>query len=126
MGAKPLTRDIRIGPRRLNACPTRYCADVRFARLLEGHEIVHARELAWHELSNGKLLAAAEEAGFQLIITTDKNIRHQQSFAKRQISLITLCPILTELQFIAPLADQVLDILAVGIEPRRELRIEPK
>jgi hypothetical protein len=77
------------------------CVDVRFARLITGHEVMHARDLGWQELSNGKLLAAAEEAGFAVMVTTDKNIRHQQNITKKAI---TLSPRLTQYDFIAPLA----------------------
>jgi len=99
--------------------------DVRFARLITGHEAVHARALGWHELSNRKLLAAAEEAGFVALITTDKNIRHQQNMAKKVISLITLCPRLTESDFIAPLAGRLAIVLNQVLAPGSEILIVP-
>ena len=42
------------------------------------------------ERINGDLLAAAEEAGFDVLVTADKNIRHQQNLSDRQIALIEL------------------------------------
>jgi hypothetical protein len=62
------------------------CVDVRFARLVTGHEVVHSREMGWQELSNGKLLAAAENAVFVVMVATDKSVRHQQNMAKKTIS----------------------------------------
>ena len=41
-------------------------------------------------MNNGELLAAAEGAGFDLMITSDQNLLYQQNFAKRRISLIVL------------------------------------
>jgi hypothetical protein len=29
------------------------CVDIRFARLITGHEVRHARDLGWQDLSNG-------------------------------------------------------------------------
>ena len=41
-------------------------------RLLTRYEIKLAGELCWHELTNGELLAAAEQAGFELLLTADQ------------------------------------------------------
>jgi hypothetical protein len=45
------------------------------ARSLIGHEVTFARKIGWHELENGELIRKAEEAGYQLLLSTDKNIR---------------------------------------------------
>ncbi len=60
------------------------------ARRLTGHSISYARQIGWHELKNGELLIAAEQAGFDVLLTTDKNIRHQQNLTGRKISLVVL------------------------------------
>lgn len=57
---------------------------------LEGHNVTTAKEAGWDRLSNGHLLAAAEEAGFELLLTTDKRMRYQQNFSERKIALIVL------------------------------------
>jgi hypothetical protein len=41
-------------------------------------------------LTNGELLSAAEEAGFDVLLTTDKNLIHQQNLAGRQIAIVVL------------------------------------
>lgn len=46
---------------------------------LGGHIVVEAIERRWDRLANGDLIAAAEAAGFQLLLTTDKNMRYQQN-----------------------------------------------
>lgn len=51
------------------------------AASLRAHEVTKARELGWEETSNGALLRLAEDAGFQLLLTTDKNVRYQQNLA---------------------------------------------
>lgn len=63
-------------------------APLRYA--LQGHQVDTAYERGWAEVTNGELLTAAEAAGFDLIITTDKGIRHQQNLAGRKLSLLVL------------------------------------
>jgi hypothetical protein len=52
--------------------------------------IAHADELSWGRLENGELIRAAEEAGFTIIITCDRNIPYQQNLEGRVIALIEL------------------------------------
>lgn len=60
------------------------------ARFLIGHSVEEARTRGWEELANGDLIDAAEKAGFQAMVTTDKNIRYQQNLAARKIALVVL------------------------------------
>lgn len=57
---------------------------------LAGHTVDVVHERGWSNPSNGALLDAAERDGYQLLITTDQNIRHQQNLADRQIAIIVL------------------------------------
>ena len=45
-------------------------APLRYA--LKDHIVVEAIERGWDRLFNGELLAAAEAAGFELLLTTEK------------------------------------------------------
>lgn len=60
------------------------------ARSLAGHEVAFARQIGWHELKNGELLRQAEEAGYELLLTSDKNIRYQQNLSARRIAIVVL------------------------------------
>jgi hypothetical protein len=60
------------------------------ARSLTGHEIDFARRIGWHELENGELIQRAEEAGYEVLLSTDKNIRYQQNLTGRKIALVIL------------------------------------
>jgi hypothetical protein len=42
---------------------------------LPDHDVPEARTLKWETISNGALLNLAEAAGFDLLLTTDKNVR---------------------------------------------------
>ncbi len=57
---------------------------------LSGHTVRTAAEQRWTTLENGQLLDAAEAAGFELLVTTDKNIRYQQNLGRRRIALVVL------------------------------------
>ena len=57
---------------------------------LEGHTVRTAAQQGWDKLRNGDLLTAAEKAGFDLLLTTDKNIRFQQNLAGRKIAVVVL------------------------------------
>jgi hypothetical protein len=48
-------------------------------RSLHPHIVKEAKAQGWDTLSNGELLKAAEEAGFDVLLTTDKNLRYQQN-----------------------------------------------
>ena len=39
---------------------------------------------------NGELLRAAEEAGFEVLLTTDKNLIYQQNLSNRKIAIVVL------------------------------------
>jgi len=42
--------------------------------LLPGHDVTHASRLGWDRLGNGELLNAAEQAGFEVMLTADQNV----------------------------------------------------
>ncbi len=54
-----------------------------------GHTISTAYEMGWSQLDNGALLQAAETE-FDALITTDKNLRHQQNIKTRRIAILVL------------------------------------
>jgi len=57
---------------------------------LKQHTVQTTAERGWDTLENGELLKAAEAAGFDVLVTPDKNIRYQQNLAVRTIALIVL------------------------------------
>lgn len=59
-------------------------------RVLPDHEVATAYELGWSTLANGELIAAAEAAAFDVLVTTDKNLRYQQNLAARSIAIVVL------------------------------------
>lgn len=59
-------------------------------RHMAEHEVDTAFERGWSNLRNGALLDHAEMDGYQLLVTTDQNLRHQQNLAGRTIAIMVL------------------------------------
>jgi hypothetical protein len=60
------------------------------ASALTNHAVEEARAHGWDTLRNGELLDAAEAAGFDVFVTTDRNIRSQQNLTARKIAIVVL------------------------------------
>jgi hypothetical protein len=60
------------------------------ARSLTGHQVRETQAQGWDRLTNGELLAAAEAARFDVLLTTDRNIRYQQNLKGRRIAVVVL------------------------------------
>ena len=63
-------------------------APLRYA--LKGHIVVEAMERGWDRFVNGELIAVAESAGFEVLLTTDKNMRYQQNLTGRKIAFVVV------------------------------------
>jgi predicted nuclease of predicted toxin-antitoxin system len=66
------------------------CVPKDFCKSFSEHECHAARRAGFGSKTNGELLTAAEMAGFNVLITVDKNIPYQQNFSGRKLSLIIL------------------------------------
>jgi hypothetical protein len=58
---------------------------------LPGHEVHTVVETGWpDQLENGELLEVAEKSGFDVMVTSDQNIRYQQNLSGRKLALVVL------------------------------------
>jgi hypothetical protein len=57
---------------------------------LKDHTVEEARSRGWDALGNGELLDFAEAAGFDVFVTTDRNISYQQNLTGRKIAIVVL------------------------------------
>lgn len=57
---------------------------------LTKHEVSTAYERGWSTLNNGDLLDMAELEGFEVLVTTDKSVKHQQNLGRRRIAIVVL------------------------------------
>jgi len=60
------------------------------ARALVHHQVTEAIDLGWQRISNGQLIANAEQAGFDVFLTADKRIPHQQNLKGRRLATIVI------------------------------------
>ena len=98
------------------------------ASALSGHTIQTAQAKGWDRLSNGALLSAAEEAGFELLLTTDRRIRYQQNLRERRIALVVLTGS-TKWSRVRQHADRIAAVVASttpGSYSEVEIPFEPK
>lgn len=63
---------------------------VPIRKYLIGHVVRTAAQQGWDRLRNGDLLSLVQGAGFDLLLTTDKNMRYQQSLIHRKIAIVVL------------------------------------
>jgi hypothetical protein len=67
-----------------------HCVPRRVRQALVACDATTAFKRGWAELKNGPLLKAAEDAGFDVLVTADKNLRYQQQLAARRIAIVEL------------------------------------
>ena len=63
---------------------------VPLRKYLTEHSVTIAYEEGWSNLSNGDLLKSAEDKGYQIFVTTDRNLRYQQNLSDRQMAIVVL------------------------------------
>jgi predicted nuclease of predicted toxin-antitoxin system len=56
----------------------------------EGHEVQTVRSMGWSGKKNGELLGLMVLAGFDVLLTLDKNLSKQQNLSKFQMTIILL------------------------------------
>jgi predicted nuclease of predicted toxin-antitoxin system len=90
------------------------CTPHVLKRLLTGFEITTVQDLGWSGITNGSLLELAE-GQFDVLITSDQNLKYQQNLSGRLLSIIQLptnqVPIVASL---APAVEAVLETMQTG------------
>jgi hypothetical protein len=67
-----------------------HCVPRRVREALVDCETTTAFQHGWAELKNGALLKAAEDSGYDVLVTADKNLRYQQQLSARHIAILCL------------------------------------
>ena len=83
---------------------------IQLKKLLVGHDVWAVRDMGWSGKSNGELLALARDQ-FQVFITLDRNLEHQQKITAGDIPIIVLIARRSRMDFLEPLVPQVLEVL---------------
>ena len=98
------------------------CIDEGLRHHFPGHDCQSCRFAGLTGLANGALLAAADQAGFDAMITVDQNMPNQQSLRGRSISLLVVRARTTNLDDLLVLMPDVLSALEV-LGPGQVVRI---
>ena len=62
----------------------------RFGGRLTGHQAITARQMRWDGLDNGRLLQAASNGGFDVLLSIDKSIQFQHNLSKLPLPIVIL------------------------------------
>ena len=88
---------------------------VPLRHVLTQHETETAFERGWSQLQNGALLDAAECAGFEVLLSTDRNLRYQQNLTSRRLGIVVLSTTSwPRIQRALPLVTNAVDRTTVG------------
>ena len=87
-----------------------------------GHEVSTVRAQRWLGLRNGVLLRAAVDAGFDVLLTADKALRHQQNLASIGIGVVLITRVRNRISDLRPLIPRVLGAID-GARPGRLIEV---
>ena len=87
--------------------------DRRLAREILGHEVKTARDQGWTGIANGRLLALVAQ-GFEVFLTTDRNLSFQQNLQALPLAVIVLRARTNRLADLLPLVPELLRVIAVA------------
>ena len=59
-------------------------------RHLPGHSVETLAEKGWSEKGNGELLDLAEQEGYDVLVTTDQSLPHQQNLSRWRVGVVVL------------------------------------
>ena len=86
------------------------CVPKRLGRRLGPHEVQTVQKAGWSGLKNGELLAKAAES-FDVFLTVDQGIRHQQNLSGVEICVVALVGASNDIRDLEPLVPKLLDAL---------------
>jgi hypothetical protein len=93
------------------------CVARRLRRELPGHDVRTVSEMGWSGTKDGALLTLMVAQGFEVLITVDQNLRHQQNLKAIGIAVIVLVAAsnrLADLEPLMPSAQVALDAIGPG------------
>lgn len=90
----------------------------QLGRELAGHQVETVQRLGWAGTGNGKLLALAAQSAFDVLLTGDRSIEHQQTISKFRIGVVVVAAKSNRLQDLLPLTSVILSAINT-VEPGR-------
>ncbi len=82
------------------------CVTKKLTRHLTEFEVLTVVEINWSGLKNGSLLSAAVASEFNILLTIDKNLQHQQNMSNYEIAVVVLDVEKSKIDFLLELLPQ--------------------
>lgn len=90
-------------------------------RLQDVCEIYTVYDQGWNALENGDLIRAMQQDGFDYLITSDKNLQHQQNLEKYTIGFLVLDVANNNYETILPLLEKIRQVLVHEIKMKLKI-----
>jgi hypothetical protein len=84
------------------------CLPVDFRHHLSGHEVHTGEWAGFKSLKNGQFLQQAESAGYEVLLTMDQGVPHQQNLVRRNISILVIRTRTNQMEDLLPLVGAIL------------------
>ncbi len=89
----------------------------KLTRDLIGHDVATVTEMRWNGIKNGVLLGLATSAGFNVFLTADRGIPHQQNMSKVGLAVIVLAVRDNSITTIRVMVPDILAALSDEMQP---------
>ncbi len=86
------------------------CVPKKLKNELPGHEVSTVPEMGWAGVKNGSLLRQAAER-FDVLITTDRNVEHQQNLSELDLAILVLIAVRNDIDLLSPLMPRAREVL---------------
>jgi predicted nuclease of predicted toxin-antitoxin system len=86
------------------------CVPKRLKQEFSGHEVFTIDKAGFKGLKNGNLLRAAD-GKYEILITVDKNMQHQQNKSKLPLAILVLSSFSNRFESLLPLVPKILKSL---------------
>jgi len=88
------------------------CVPRRLRSHLPGHDVRTVPEMGWSGKKNGELLQLMIGQGFEVLLTVDQNLSHQQNLQAAGVAVVVLAAASNRLADLVPLMPAALTALA--------------
>ena len=97
------------------------CVNPRVIEAFPNHEIQTVKSMGWAGIANGKLMALAQQS-FDVFVTVDQNLEHQQNLPRLTLGLIVVAVPDNNIKYFRPIFPQLLQA-AESVRPGQVIRI---
>jgi len=80
----------------------------QLAAEIRGHDVSTVQQCCWAGLKNGELLRVGAGAGFEVLVTADRNLQFQQNLSQSRLGIILLLATSNALEDLVPLLPRLL------------------